>query len=211
MTTMTKASSLMNIDNNSLLSDHITTDKEESTNKKTSDIASIILQQISMKINLLLQNQDKILQNQANLSVEVKDLRIKLEQQANKSAVPLPPPPPPNTSLVISEKTKKFSNHNNSVNEPKNIDNKQTMQEELQKKLNKIRDKSEQNENAVNSKPKDNGIPALEPEVNFKLRRTQSLCIKSKNNMPAPEGMKNEKPELSFAERKKMFETSSNG
>lgn len=207
MTPMSDPSNLMNIDSSNLLANHITTNEEES--KKTSDTVLSLLRQMSMKITLISQDQNKILLNQANLFVEVKDLRTKLEQQANKPVIPLPPPPPLNTSLAISEKTKSFSNHNNSVNELKNIDNKQTMQEELQeelqKKLNKIRDKSEQNNHDINSKPKENGISALEPELNFKLRRTQSLYIKPENNTKAPENM-GEKKIVSVADRIKQLQ-----
>ncbi|MGL4539519.1 MAG: hypothetical protein ACRCU0_00890 [Candidatus Rhabdochlamydia sp.] len=218
MTPISDPSNLMNIDSSNLLANHIITNKEES--KKTSDTVLSLLH--------------KILQNQANLFIKVEELSTKLEQQANKPVIP-PPPPLPNMSLTISEKTKNFVNEpknidkkqeelqvnkpviplpppllNTSINAPKNIDNKQTMQEELQeelqKKLNKIRDKSEQNEHAVNSNPKENGISVSEkPELNFKLRRTQSLYIKPKNNTKAPENM-DEKKIVSVADRIKQLQ-----
>lgn len=227
MTTITKASSLMNIDNNSLLSDHINTDKEESTNKKTSDFASIILQQVSMKITLLSQDQDKILQNQANLFIKIEELSSKLEQLANKPVIPPPPPFSLSNSclkkaeassiepekiiptlsnkqepLQSTEEIKKYLNNDNPITNPKEILN----SIKNQNKANAIRRTKSFNLTNVSPIPKKEEISTIAEEMSVII--DDSISHVDPNHKPISHlnGIENDKRKKQFTQRKQMFE-----
>lgn len=188
-----------------------TTEKLNLDNK-ISGVTHTTLPQISMKLNLFFQIAESLCREleqsnakteqlraqveQSNAKIEELCARIKQKNNNNQScAIPQPPPPPKPPEVKQQENSNKKTC---AIPPPPPLP-------PIQKKTTETIRTVEDEIKELFSKKGD----AQTLLANTKIRRTQSLCVKSNENCSEAKESTPEK-ELTFAERKKLFEKINN-
>ena len=222
MTTIANTSNLMGINSMPLPSYEANTEKLNLDNK-VSDVARSTLQQISMKLTLFSQITESLCrqleksnakieelcekQEQSNAKIETlckqleqsnaktEEMRAGIEQKNNNNKPCAIPPPPPFPEVKQQE---------NSNRKPCTIPPPPPLPPIQKKTTETIRTVEDEIKDLFSKKGDAQTLLA-----NTKIRRTQSLCVKSNENCSEAKESTPEK-ELTFAERKKLFEKINN-